>query len=134
MRAHVIDSGRVVNTIEIESFDKLPGVHLVDASLGGKIGDLYDEATGVFSEPAPELPAVPESIEALQGLKAVDQAGLSAAYEAWANAPERTFIEKAFINKAQTWRRDDPVLIAGATALGLTSAQVDSLFILGATL
>ena len=82
---------------------------------------------------APENP-VPQEVDALQGLKAIDAAGLSAAYEAWANDPKRKFLEKAFINRARTWRRDDPVLAAGATALGLTSEQLDQLFVLAATL
>lgn len=40
MRAHLIENGRVTNTIEVDSLDFLPG--LVDASLGGKIGDAWD--------------------------------------------------------------------------------------------
>jgi len=43
---------------------------------------------------APENP-VPQEVDALQGLKAIDAAGLSAAYEAWANDPKRKFLEKA---------------------------------------
>lgn len=73
-------------------------------------------------------------ISALQGLLALDQSGLSAQYETWANDTSRTFAEKAFINKAITWYRDDPVLASAATALGLTKAQVDSMFELAATL
>lgn len=40
MKAHIIFDGVVINTIEVKSLDFMPG--LVDASLGGKIGDLYD--------------------------------------------------------------------------------------------
>jgi len=47
MRAHVIESGKVTNTIEVESLDFMPG--LVDASNGGKIGDAWDGL--VFSDP-----------------------------------------------------------------------------------
>lgn len=72
---------------------------------------------------------IPQSITALQGLLAIDQAGLSAAYDAWANDPARTFVQRAFLNKAQTWKRDDATLSAAATALGLSSAQVDSMFV-----
>ena len=81
----------------------------------------------------PENP-VPQQVDALQGLKAIDQAGLSAAYEAWASDPGRTFLEKAFIAREQRWRRDDPTLLAGAAALGLTGEQLDQLFVLAATL
>ena len=81
----------------------------------------------------PENP-VPQEVDALQGLKAIDAAGISAAYETWANDPKRKFLEKAFINRARTWRRDDPVLSAGAAALGLSAEQLDQLFVLAATL
>ena len=49
MKAHVIENGKVTNTIEVDSLDFMP--NLIDASLGGKIGDLWDGS--VFSEPAP---------------------------------------------------------------------------------
>lgn len=42
MRAHVIENGKVVNTIEISSLDAVPGLDLIDASLGGNIGDGWD--------------------------------------------------------------------------------------------
>lgn len=77
---------------------------------------------------------VPQSVPALDGLRAVNHFGLSSFYENWCNAPERTFLEKAFINKAQTWRRDDPTLLAAATALGLTEAQVDDMFLYAGSL
>ena len=77
---------------------------------------------------------VPQVVTALQGMLALDQAGLSAAYEAWANDSGRTFAEKAFISKTVNWRRDDDILIQGAKDLGLTEQQLDQLFILAATL
>lgn len=49
MRAHIIENGKIVNTIEVESLDFLP--NLVDASLGGAIGDLWD---GQRAMPAPK--------------------------------------------------------------------------------
>ena len=78
--------------------------------------------------------AAPQVITALQGLLAIDQAGLSASYDAWANDPARTFAQRSFLNKAQTWKRDDATLNAAANDLGLTAAQVDALFQLAATL
>lgn len=81
----------------------------------------------------PKALEVPERIEALQGLLVLDSAGLGPAYEAWALSPDRTFAQKAFINKATHWKRTDPTLLAATTTLGLTSAQVDAFFIDGAT-
>lgn len=72
---------------------------------------------------------VPQEITALDGLLTLDAAGLSSAYQTWASSPDRTFVERAFIDKAMTWKRQDPTILAAADALGLTSEQVDELFI-----
>lgn len=77
---------------------------------------------------------VPDSIEPLQGLLAIDVAGMAGAYEAWANDPARTFAERAFIQRAKAWRRDDPLLTGATEALGMTATQVDDLFRLAVTL
>lgn len=75
------------------------------------------------------------TVSALQGMLAIGQnPALAAAYESWANDPGRTFAQRAFIDKAQTWRRDDLTLAAAATAFGLSGEQVDGLFELAATL
>jgi len=77
---------------------------------------------------------VPAEVTALQGMLAINASGLASAYESWASDQSRTFAEKAFINKALVWKRIDPVLLAGAQSLGLSSAQVDQLFITASTL
>jgi len=79
-------------------------------------------------------PHIPISVTALQALLAIDGAGLSEAYEAWASDPERTFAQRAFITKALIWNRSDEVLNEGATALGLTSEQLDQLFVAASSL
>lgn len=48
MRAHVIENGKVINTIEVKSLDAFP--NLIDASSGGQIGDLWDDSQ--FSDPS----------------------------------------------------------------------------------
>lgn len=58
MRAHVIENGVVSNTIEVGSLDILP--NLIDASLGGKIGDLWNGQA--FSAP----PLAPVDLDALK--------------------------------------------------------------------
>ena len=50
MKAHIIENGVVVNTIVVESLDVFP--NLIDAELGGAIGDLYDGTT--FTTPTPQ--------------------------------------------------------------------------------
>lgn len=73
--------------------------------------------------------AIPESVPALNGLLALDNAGLSSDYEAWATDPARTFAERAFIDKAMNWRRADPVIASAAEALELSDDDIDELFI-----
>lgn len=100
------------------------------ASETAKIGDAWDGES--FTTPIP-VQIIPESVTALQGLLALEEQGLSQAYEEWASSNERTFVEKAFINKAITWKRTDPVLQEGAAALGLSTEDLDSLFLLAST-
>lgn len=89
--------------------------------------DITDDE--VFSEEQPVLaPTAHASVPALQGLKAIDHFGFASAYDAWANDPARTFLERAFINKAQTWERGDATLAAAAQALGIGEAQLDAMF------
>jgi hypothetical protein len=70
MRAHKIENGVVVNTIEVESLDVLP--NLVEATEGG-IGWAY--ANGIFTAPpepapAPTEPTKEELLAELQALTA----------------------------------------------------------------
>lgn len=104
-----------------------PSAICIDGATGA-IGWTWD---GVTLTAPPEPPVtIPQEITPLQGLLALDAAGVSAAYEAWASGPARTFAERAFINKAQTWRRNDPVLAGAAIALGITEEQLDGLFVM----
>jgi hypothetical protein len=87
---------------------------------------------GVFSElpslPSPPLP-VPQSVDPLRAIYLLDQMGLSAAYAAWRDAPGRTVLEQETLLRAKVWERDNPVLIAAATAMGITPEQLDQMFI-----
>ena len=91
-------------------------------------------APGEIVRPEPDANPVPQEVTVLQAMKALDAAGISAAYETWANDPKRTFLEKAFINRATHWLRADPVLLSGAVAIGISEAQLDDLFRLADTL
>jgi hypothetical protein len=70
MRAHIIENGVVVNTIEVKSLDFMPG--LVEATAGG-IGWTFD---GTNFAPPPEptpivAPAAPTKEELLAQLQAI---------------------------------------------------------------
>jgi hypothetical protein len=83
-----------------------------------------------------EAAPVPEEVSALQGMLAIQAGGMVAGFNTWKATldPVDDFAVIAFFEKAPTWRRDNPYLIQGATALGLTSEQIDGLFYLAATL
>jgi hypothetical protein len=70
MRAHVIENGVVVNTIEVDSLDFMP--NLVEAT-EGSIGWLYDGQT--FTNPNPPVvgapPAEPTKEQLLAELQAL---------------------------------------------------------------
>lgn len=132
MQAFIVESGVVTQSIMVPNADwpVSNGQTLVVSDIGG-IGWLYVDGAIV----KPEDPVVvPQEITALDGLLTLDAAGLSAAYQAWATSPERSFVERAFIDKAMTWKRQDPTILAAADALGLTSGQVDDLFIQAASI
>ena len=69
MRAHVIENGVVVNTIEVESMDFMPG--LVEADVG-TIGWSYDGVTFTPPEPTPiVVPAAPTKEQLMAELAAL---------------------------------------------------------------
>jgi hypothetical protein len=66
MRAHQIENGVVVNTIEVTSLDVLP--NLIEATEGG-IGWTYVD--GVFTEPVVVTPPAPTKEELLAQVQAL---------------------------------------------------------------
>lgn len=130
MRAHVIENGVVVNTIEVESLDFLP--NLVEAT-EGSIGWLYDGE--VFSPPpAPPAP-VPDNVTMRQARLALLGAGLlddvDAAIAAIPNETQRRAAQIEW-EYATTVERASPLIGQLAPALSLTEAQMDQLFIAAA--
>lgn len=72
------------------------------------------------------------SVTPAQGQLALLQAGLLDTVEAWVASQSRA-VQIEY--KARTeWKRDWPLVIEAATALGLTEAQLDDLLALAATL
>lgn len=133
MRAHVIENGIVVNTIEVESLDFMP--NLVSAESGGAIGDRYEN--GEFIKPEEPSEAAPEQCTRRQGLLAllsygIKRSDIEAQIEVIADEMER---EAAWIEYlADTWDLDNPRLQAMWAALGGTPEQLPELFRLAVTL
>lgn len=125
MRAHVIENGIVVNTIEVDSLDILP--NLIEATEGG-IGWSYDGHK--FTAPPPPPTVVPESVTMRQARLALLGAGkLSAVDAAIASLPspmkEAAQIEWEYAIEV---RRDSNLVKQLASSLGLDDAALDDLF------
>lgn len=93
--------------------------------------DTLDEAMAALITPPP----VP-TVTALQGMLAINAAGLTEAFVTWKATldPIADFAAIAFFEKAQTWKRDNEYLLLGAQALGLDDVAIHNLFVLAATL
>ena len=79
----------------------------------------------------PQAPPVPEVATMRQARLALHRAGLLSTVDAAiAGLPEpgRTEAQIEW-EYAQEWRRDWPVLVAAATSFGLTTEQIDQMFI-----
>ena len=75
------------------------------------------------------LPKVPQSVDRLKAVALLDQMGLGAAYLAWCKSPDRTLLEQEMLICTRVWERNNPTLIAAATAMSITSDQLDQMFI-----
>ena len=78
-------------------------------------------------------PGVPQSVERLQARLALIAAGLWDGVTAYFDDPLRTAEDIAFWEDARIWKRDNPIIVSAGTALGLTSEQIDALFVDAAT-
>lgn len=78
---------------------------------------------------------VPRSVSRLQGLRVIAEAGLAADFLAWKAAldPVADFADIAFLEGAQNWVYDDPLLNSALVALGVAD-QKDALFTWAGTL
>jgi len=73
--------------------------------------------------------AVPQFVKPLDAIILLDSMGLGAAYKAYRDSPARTLLEQETLLRAKVWERSNPTLIAAATAMSITSEQLDQLFI-----
>lgn len=133
MRAHIIESGVVVNTVEVETLGVLPG--LVAAQGNEGIGWLYD-GDGIFTPPQPLPVQAPQEVTMRQARLALLDVGLLANVQTAINSLPEPAKTKAQIewDYSNALQRSNPFVTTLGTALGLDSTALDNLFIQASTL
>ena len=131
-----IHNGRVVN---VSIWDAPPtGAQFVDISSSPNVGIGWTYAEGIFWEPEAESPPtiVPQVVTMRQARLALFGAGLLPQVEAAIDAltePARTAARIEWDYSSEV-HRNKPFVQSLATAIGLTGAQLDALFIQAAAL
>ncbi|MGZ5053313.1 MAG: hypothetical protein ACXWAT_00060 [Methylobacter sp.] len=130
----LIDTGSAIKSADaIYPKSVIPGWQIVQATLPADYAPgKYSYSAGVFTlNSAPTQPViVPQSVSRFQALAALTNAGLyTAAQNAVTSAGGLTLLAW---NNAISFERNSPTIASLATALGLTSAQLDALFIAAA--
>lgn len=119
----VIEAGVVTNVIEADAtFAESVGAVLAPSGVG--IG--HTHAGGVFTAPEPVV-IVPAAVSPRQIRQALTAAGLRASVEAAIAAGDQD--TKDWYEFSTAFERSHPVVIAMGVALGVTSGQLDDLFI-----
>ena len=126
MRAHLVKDGVIVNTVEVANLSFMDG--LVDASIGGAIGDSISNGLVVKNTPVPVVPqSVPMANARYELIKAGKMADVNSYFAAL------TGIEGDIARTAWDFEpsvnRSNPYVIAAAAAVGLNESQLDDLFI-----
>ena len=137
MNAHMLDAnGVIINTIVVDSLSVFPG--LVDASLGGAIGDTVTIGGVIVKKPVVTTKIVPEKVTRRQALQALFLAGITdeavvAAISSHLPSPQK---ELALIewNAAQDFERSRALVVNMGPLLNLTADEIDNLFIAAAGL
>lgn len=124
-----ISDGRCVAVTQTAGLVDAPDMVEIDDYSTELMGCLYDASTNTFSAPVPELPTVPESVSPFQATAALALAGHLETVEAIMADPTTPVITRLAWQRATEFRRNSPTALALAEALGLTSADLDALFI-----
>ena len=142
-RYHIVEAGRVVNTVLADGPNSLPGAALVLDDGTAEIGWSYD---GSAFAPPPTAPGpVPAVVSDRQFFQALAIAGLVTEAEALAAVrtgdipaalqavvdamPEgERFAATMLVSGAVEFRRDHPLVEAVRYARGMTSDELDDLF------
>jgi hypothetical protein len=130
MRAGQVEKGRIVNIIEVASLDAFPG--LVDAT-GVNIGDAWVNGGPVAPLP---FPIPPQSVPMLNAhLVLISTGKMKLLVDLIGELPDADRFEaQAYLNLAQTCKRDNKWVVQLGAALGYDPAGLDQLFIQAAAL
>lgn len=126
MNAHQLDAnGVIINTVVVNDLSVLP--NLVDASIGGSIGDSI--INGQLVTKIVTVP-VPESVPSLNARLTMIANGWMAPVRAYLEAMTGPEGEQAreYFDRALTFKRNHPLVVAVPAAIGKTPEEVDELF------
>jgi hypothetical protein len=141
MRAHQLnDSGEIINTIEVDSLDVFQ--NLVDASIGGGIGDSIINGQLVVKPPVVFVPEVPKQVTRRQARLAMFLTPMGntnlldfvPTLIASIEDPTERRMSEIEWQDSQVFERDRPIVNTLGAQAGLTKEQIDQLFIQAATL
>lgn len=104
--------------------------NLLAAQSAGKVIEADADGFPVAVDPPP--PGPPQVVSRFQARAALHLAGLLTAVEALMADPATDTLARLAWTDAQEFRRTSPTLVAMASALSLTDAQLDQLFITAA--
>lgn len=104
--------------------------NMLAAQSAGKIIEADADGFPVAVDPPP--PGPPQVVSRFQARAALHLAGLLTAVEALMADPATDTLARLAWTDAQEFRRTSPALLAMASALSLTDAQLDQLFITAA--
>lgn len=125
-----INGNRVAEITDIDPDGRFhPSIKWEPVPDDTKPGMVKDGSNYRWPDPEPE--PIPTSITARQGEQQLILSGLDeqveAAIDGIADTTERK-LTRAWYNRASTWERNNPQLIALGKALGLTDEKIDDLF------
>ena len=136
-RAAIIENGIVKNVVKANS-DTILAKGWVEIQAGISAGVGYEYASGVFTKPI-EPVVVPEQITAEQAKRAMTRTthngtNLYKTVKSLIKSLDEENETRIVYEEAAFWHRGNDMVADISTTIGLTDAQVDDLFVLGATI
>lgn len=132
MKVHIIEKGVVANTIEVSSLAYAKTLFPESVCVDGSTGTISDKYENGVVVPNTGKIFVPQTVTRRQALQALLLTGNTSKVEqALAAIPDATQRGMAQIEFAESLQfdRNRPLLVSLCTAIGMSSPQIDDLFI-----